>query len=71
VRPDGSSTDLADGAPVAFATDVWPSVKYHSTGSFAASILRRAWVSGWSKVPAEYDHELMRRLRSCHDSGGT
>jgi antitoxin CptB len=30
-----------------------------------------AWVSGWSEVPAEYDHELMQRLRSFHHSGGT
>jgi antitoxin CptB len=28
-----------------------------------------AWVSGWSEVPAEYDHELMRRLRSFHRVG--
>jgi len=30
-----------------------------------------AWVSGESKVPAEYDHELMRRLRTFHHSGAT
>jgi antitoxin CptB len=30
-----------------------------------------AWVSGWSEVPAEYDHELMRRLRSFHRLGAT
>jgi antitoxin CptB len=30
-----------------------------------------AWVSGWSEVPAEYDHELMRRLRGFHRSGAT
>jgi antitoxin CptB len=29
-----------------------------------------AWVSGAEEVPAEYDHELMRRLRSFHHSGG-
>jgi antitoxin CptB len=28
-----------------------------------------AWVTGWSEVPAEYDHDLMRRLRSFHRSG--
>ena len=30
-----------------------------------------AWVSGATEVPAEYDHELMHRLRSFHRSGGT
>jgi antitoxin CptB len=30
-----------------------------------------AWVSGWTEVPAEYDHELMRRLRSFHRSAAT
>jgi antitoxin CptB len=28
-----------------------------------------AWVSGACEVPAEYDHELMRRLRTFHHSG--
>jgi antitoxin CptB len=28
-----------------------------------------AWVSGWSEVPAEYDHALMHRLRSFHRVG--
>jgi antitoxin CptB len=28
-----------------------------------------AWVSGASDVPAEYDHELMHRLRAFHHSG--
>jgi antitoxin CptB len=28
-----------------------------------------AWVSGWSEVPPEYDHELMHRLRSFNRSG--
>jgi antitoxin CptB len=30
-----------------------------------------AWVSGWNEVPAEYDHELMRRLKTFHLSGAT
>jgi antitoxin CptB len=30
-----------------------------------------AWVSGWSEVPAEYDHELMRRLKTFHLLGAT
>ncbi len=28
-----------------------------------------AWISGASDMPAEYDHELMRRLRTFHHSG--
>ena len=30
-----------------------------------------AWISGGCEVPAEYDHELMRRLRTFHHSGAT
>jgi antitoxin CptB len=30
-----------------------------------------AWVSDWSEVPAEYDHELMRRLKTFNLSGAT
>ena len=28
-----------------------------------------AWISGGCEIPAEYDHELMRRLRSFHAPG--
>ena len=30
-----------------------------------------AWISGGSDVPTEYDHELMRRLRTFHHLGAT
>jgi antitoxin CptB len=30
-----------------------------------------AWISGERGVPAQYDHELMRRLRTFHHSGTT
>jgi antitoxin CptB len=30
-----------------------------------------AWISGERAVPPEYDHELMRRLRTFHRLGAT
>jgi antitoxin CptB len=30
-----------------------------------------AWISGERAMPAEYDHELMRRLRTFHHLGAT
>ena len=30
-----------------------------------------AWISGASDMPAEYDHELMRRLRTFQHSSAT
>jgi antitoxin CptB len=30
-----------------------------------------AWISGGCEVPAEYDHALMRRLRTFNHSGAT
>ena len=30
-----------------------------------------AWISGGREVPAEYDHELLRRLRTFHHSAPT
>jgi antitoxin CptB len=30
-----------------------------------------AWISGERQMPAEYDHELMRRLRTFHRSAAT
>jgi antitoxin CptB len=27
-----------------------------------------AWISGGREVPAEYDHDLMRRLRTFHNA---
>jgi antitoxin CptB len=30
-----------------------------------------AWISGGCEVPAQYDHALMRQLRTFHHSGAT